>query len=271
MRASMIATIWLGWLTACGDVVRRDDDLADSGGNTSGPLAACGGVACAEGEECCFGTGLCVAPGTEACPRPSDGPPGSTPCNANSHCAADELCQADLCLGPGACVSRTNCGSCNGAPGDCSVCACDGTTHDSIQASCLAGVRVHYLLSGGCGAVDVESQAGPTTWTTCGVASPCPDGDTCCPITGQCYTAPEEDWLCSFPPEGTEKACLDDWDCAAGSHCRADACGAPGGCSQMDSCGPQLEPVCGCDGIEYQNAECASSAGVNVDHSGVCE
>jgi hypothetical protein len=39
--------------------------------------------------------------------------------------------------------------------------------------------------------------------------------------------------------------------------------------SQGD-CGVRLEPVCGCNGVSYTSAACASTEGVRVEALGMC-
>ncbi len=93
----------------------------------------------------------------------------------------------------------------------------------------------------------------------CVLEATCDDGScvgsTCDPNVG-C----DSDWECSGP------------SCQDGDRlsCFADACGAPGTClrEQPPQCPPESEPVCGCDGTQYDST---CSAGLNpIDHVGEC-
>ena len=275
-RWRIVGGLVLAGFVACGDgeVVIGE---ASSGSEQRLPPVSrvCGAVECAEGEECCYATGLCTAIGSDTCPRPA---PGTMPpphvgisaeydCAANSHCGEGEFCDGYLCMGPGWCTSMTNCGT---GP---IACGCDGVTYPTYEASCLARVRARTVAPGACGPNVAEGEfgEGEMPFTSCGFASPCPPGLTCCAITGLCYDAPEQDWLCTFPPEGTKTSCLDDSQCTFGTYCKSESCGEPGGCVNKGQCNaPQLDPVCGCDGVDYLNEECASSEGVNIAHEGEC-
>jgi hypothetical protein len=53
-----------------------------------------------------------------------------------------------------------------------------------------------------------------------------------------------------------------------------DQCGegsASGACTRRpDSCSGEVDPVCGCDGVEYTNACQAAAIGIDVDERGGC-
>jgi len=64
--------------------------------------------------------------------------------------------------------------------------------------------------------------------------------------------------------------------CAADEFCRRDAgvcdLSAEGECVAIPaSCDDPADPVCGCDGITYDNACLAAAAGATIDHEGACE
>lgn len=288
MRSFVLGVVGIGWAAlSCGGTTGDGQDAPKDGsagasassgaggggadGAAAGPVI-CAGVECAAGEDCCLLDGSCFDPAQNpnACAAPS-GPPrrGQAPCNASSQCAPGEYCAPDeLCLGPGFCTSLTNCGSSSGMP----MCGCNGVTYPNVETACHEGVKI--IGPGECGKTQVIGAGGSSSGkivTFCATDAMCPSGQACCHITGQCHDAaiPE---LCAFPPEGTDFPCIDDSQCYEGhQYCRADACGAPGGCDSIpSSCSGELVPVCGCNGQSYVNASCAAAAGVNVAHEGEC-
>jgi hypothetical protein len=72
-----------------------------------------------------------------------------------------------------------------------------------------------------------------------------------------------------------EITCADNTECTDDGHYCAKppgACDAPGGCLPMpELCRLDIEPVCGCDGLSYDNACHAAGAGVSVAHEGLCD
>jgi len=73
------------------------------------------------------------------------------------------------------------------------------------------------------------------------------------------------------PPDGA--GCFQRSDCPDRDHCVAvgpGMCGEAGRCVPPSSdCGPDPDPVCGCDGMTY--VVCALPDGVFLDHRGPCE
>lgn len=63
--------------------------------------------------------------------------------------------------------------------------------------------------------------------------------------------------------------------CGPGHYCRRDGCDVeakPGHCApRPKACGDRSLPVCGCDGVTYDNACQAAAAGFNIARSGTCE
>lgn len=67
--------------------------------------------------------------------------------------------------------------------------------------------------------------------------------------------------------------CSDNSDCLAVSYCKKAVgdCDGPGICAERPvNCPAVFAPVCGCDGMTYQNACEAAKAGVNVASDGAC-
>ena len=75
---------------------------------------------------------------------------------------------------------------------------------------------------------------------------------------------------------GCQSTCSSASDCGAGSYCSTavDVCltaEVVGFCQPIPtSCAEAVDPVCGCDGNQYQNACLAARAGVSVSATGTC-
>jgi hypothetical protein len=245
----------------------------------------CAGETCPSGQICCLLGGNCIDPSTAgaSCPRP--GPPssgadaasGGSPlsCASNADCLPTQFCAPPpgslLCLGPGTCQSRSDCGD-SSTIGQ--YCGCDGVSYPSLQAACVAGVPV--LSNSPCATTvnPVEGLPGsprvPVIY--CGTTDQCPRGQQCCSITGRCYD-PSIPYLCTLPPPGTSISCVDDSQCTTVEFCSGVGCSGPGGCLAFSTgdCGGELSPVCGCDGKSYTNAGCADAVGIRIAYDGVCE
>ena len=244
----------------------------------------CGGVECPAENACCTTTGECFDPqrNPEVCPEPApdDDLWGRKPCTSNSHCTARQFCQMDTptCLGTGHCNPRTNCGGCGG---DCAICGCDGNTYPDQQTACLAGANV--LGRGACG-VPTETGGGGSGGSgpdggapvrvriPCAHSEQCPEDQVCCPRYGECVLG-DAPYLCSEAPPGTRKPCTVDEQCEPHEYCLGEGCSGPGGCVNVGSqgdCGVRLEPVCGCNGVSYTSAACASTEAVRIASEGQC-
>jgi len=243
----------------------------------------CAGVTCPSGEICCVLTGVCVDPSTvgTSCPNPTGsssdqdaGNSGSRSCTSNADCRPAQFCaplplSSLLCLGPGTCQSRSNCGATDGTG---QFCGCDGVNYPSVQAECVLGVRL--ISDSPCGTqVDASPMPGGSRAPViyCGADGQCPQGQQCCSITGRCYDA-SVPYLCTLPPPGTTLSCVDDSQCRHAEFCWGTGCSGPGGCryATSDACTGELNPVCGCNGKSYTNTGCAIAAGVRIAHEGAC-
>jgi hypothetical protein len=244
-----------------------------------GPIY-CGGVECPAANACCTATGECFDPqrNPEACPEPpqDDDVWGRKTCSSNRHCSERQYCQLDplTCLGNGHCQPRANCGSCFG---ECTTCGCDGNTYPDQQTACLAGA--HAFLLGACGEPTPSGAGGgagsgggtPRVKIPCGHSDQCPADQVCCPRFGVCMIDDPE--LCAEPPPGASRPCKTNEHCEYYEYCLGDGCDGPGGCVFLGSqgdCGVRLEPVCGCNGVSYTSAACASTEGVRVASDGQC-
>jgi hypothetical protein len=74
-----------------------------------------------------------------------------------------------------------------------------------------------------------------------------------------------------MPGKGIGEPCAGTGECALGLYCDAPGCGA-GTCTQKPVPGlqTQKDPVCGCDGATYWNANVAAVNGASVKAAGTC-
>ncbi|MGI6681772.1 MAG: Kazal-type serine protease inhibitor domain-containing protein [Myxococcota bacterium] len=70
--------------------------------------------------------------------------------------------------------------------------------------------------------------------------------------------------------DGDQNTCGDNEDCPEGDYCKKTECSDTEGvcASKPSTCPTLVEPVCGCDGVTYNNACLAGAAGVNTDETG---
>jgi hypothetical protein len=251
---------------------------AGTNGAAGASGATCKAGRCGGGQVCCILNGTCISPSRAAidCPRPtslpSPGIPDAALCGSNADCASTQFCGSnDTCLGPGQCMDRSNCGTSTGPP----VCGCDGVTYKDVQTACLAGTTT-LGRTGACGVVNQPGSAfsngARQSVTYCGTDNQCPAGQKCCAIYGTCLDTSVPD-LCTFPPAGASRSCVEDVHCHDGEFCQGAGCSGPGGCVFVDGsmCTGVLDPVCGCDGKTYTNEGCTFAAGVRTAHTGSCE
>lgn len=256
-------------------------DAGTDGGTVSEDAGvSCGDATCAPGELCCPGCGgVMTCEDGAGCPDVTCAPS----CSPTEPCAADEYCEmADGSCGNGICKPRPT-----GCPRDCpGVCGCDGAEYCNACNARAAGTDV--ALDGTCAppaCVAMDARGEGTCPGTLGFAF---DGTRCVGIHCACAGADCDSLYATSGDceaayahcSGSSTSCggFVGASCARGEFCdyAPDAlCGATdasGTCmpSPTDCAGMPSAPVCGCDGVTYDNACEAHRAGVDDASAGAC-
>jgi hypothetical protein len=222
---------------------------------------ACGGstgVTCGEGSFCHRDAGVCGADTEGVCKRI----PTTCPATIDPVCGCDGATYDNACLADQAGVTVSHTGECSGG----GVCGgSSGTTCDAGQFCKLADGACSADAEGVC--TDVPLICGPEFAPVCGC-----DGTT---FSNACFADAAGVAVASTGACAPGAACSDNSGCATGSFCRS----LLGDCAEVlqgectiipATCPATLDPVCGCDGLSYDNACLANAASVGVDHTGLC-
>ena len=207
-------------------------------------------------------------------------------CTDNRECSEGQYCAKATgdCDGMGTCIEKPE--AC--IPVWDPVCGCDGKTYSNACYAALASVNVDH--EGEC-------------ITTCTDNSTCSNGEFCqknigdCDGMGTCVEKPEAcipvwDPVCGCDGKTYSNACYAalagvnvEYDGECASTCSTNSeCGADeycrkttGDCEGKGTCLPKplqcadiWNPVCGCNGMTYDNTCFAAAVGVNVNYAGEC-
>ena len=201
---------------------------------------------------------------------------GICACGGNGDCDAMDYCAASTCAGGGTCELR---------PVDCPavidpVCGCDGDTYDNACLAQEAGMRVESTGPCPCtnnASCDTDAYC---AGDGCGMAGTCETRPVTCPTVFDPVCGCDEityDSACNAEQAGVRVAsagpcpCDGNDACTLKEYCYDDACDVPGVCRARPAvCIADPDPVCGCDGVTYDNACLAALQGVRVESTGAC-
>jgi hypothetical protein len=123
---------------------------------------------------------------------------------------------------------------------------------------------------GGSTGGNIANETGGTLATTGGLSSSGGQGPGIANPPGPCLVgtfpgAGPDGAAAALCPDATLYCSFDDRECGRG--------GPPGGvCASREACAADdVGPICGCDGVVYEDACAARAAGVDVDTNGACQ